>query len=246
MPTVCHITSFAKFPIPNPIPSLTIVTAFPEHLDECTGKAFHAEMADLRQEMAVNPNLQHAIQEEEAKDKKFIQGQGFAFTYFPLPGTAYFKNGQLIGSMTLGAQGSLSKDCEQLRARVAENSRRLEEALQAANNTCPDVRKRLRLRAEDVSPKSLTELLGSFPELGAPRGSRGGVLDFNAGYYFQAGTGGVATGVFGGVAWTGRDLGKRYSGCDQWKKVIDLWYQSPSSEPTVAAASKLFECDLNI
>eukprot|EP00931_Biecheleriopsis_adriatica_P122778 TRINITY_DN97807_c0_g1_i1.p1 TRINITY_DN97807_c0_g1~~TRINITY_DN97807_c0_g1_i1.p1 ORF type:complete len:510 (-),score=80.55 TRINITY_DN97807_c0_g1_i1:17-1546(-) len=252
IPTFCHITTFPKFPIPSPVPSQSLVMAWPKDAGDCNGKVLHAEIGHLMQEL---PN-QETLAIKEAEESTLVYSHGLAFTYFPLPGTAYWSNSQVVLGKTISAQRSLSKaTCEEMRAKVAMHSERLEAAVQAASKSCPDVYQRLTLRyreiKEDLSTKSLAQKhrlwLGRLPELGGLKAIRGGKLDFNAGYYGQIGIpGGFQVGVFTGVAWSGRDLGQRYRGCREWKKVIKLWYESPSTELDTAASSQMLDCDLGI
>jgi hypothetical protein len=232
VPSVCIGISITKFPIPSPIPSISLFLTWPTNLDQCNG----ANIKDAIEEVQEQAKSEVTAM-QELKQSAFGGMHGTSISVFPVPNVAYFAMGTVYASGLFG--GGIAADKLLQEGRKAAKT--IETLIAEAVEQCPALKKRFEhharsnvVRASPASSQSRGESMRivakSFPEIASIRTPRGTHVGFGAGVYGQIGWLGVTAGVFGGGAVKSQALGKKYAGCAKWKEVIKVWYDSPLSD----------------
>eukprot|EP00928_Gymnodinium_smaydae_P072173 TRINITY_DN5558_c0_g2_i1.p1 TRINITY_DN5558_c0_g2~~TRINITY_DN5558_c0_g2_i1.p1 ORF type:complete len:504 (-),score=38.97 TRINITY_DN5558_c0_g2_i1:362-1873(-) len=232
VPTVCIGVAVTKFPIPSPVPSISVFFIWPMVQDQCNGADIRDAINEVQKERksatAAVQDLQHAL---------FNGLHGSSFGVFPVPDVAYFAMGTVHTSGLFRGYVDTEKLLEESQRAAAE----IDNLILDAIYECPALRKRFELHAQSEDVKASLRLsksdvesrriiAKSFPELSSSTTHKSAHLGLGAGTYGQVGTHGVAAGVFGGGTFKCQSLGKKYRGCLQWRQVLKLWYNSPLSE----------------
>eukprot|EP00928_Gymnodinium_smaydae_P090847 TRINITY_DN7455_c0_g3_i1.p1 TRINITY_DN7455_c0_g3~~TRINITY_DN7455_c0_g3_i1.p1 ORF type:complete len:502 (+),score=57.47 TRINITY_DN7455_c0_g3_i1:71-1576(+) len=244
-PSVCIGISATKFPIPSPIPSVSLFVSWPAEHDECNGASIRDAIDDVQQE---RKSAETAV--EELNASAFHGFHGSSISVFPVPNVAYFAMGTLHSSAVLTGREATEKLAEEGQKAFAK----IESLITDAINACPAVQKRFQyhslsddVKASLAQSRSAGETLRivakSFPELSSVAEHQGTRLGFGVGSYFQVGVLGVSAGLFGGGSFKHQALGNRYEGCPEWSELIKLWYDSPlaSADPEDTVVSNVQE-----
>ncbi|CAJ1412613.1 unnamed protein product, partial [Effrenium voratum] len=233
-PEVCLALGFPVFPFPSPIPGVALISHWPFNTNNCNGMTLQSELGKAEQ------NLTQAVESEaERKPPGFMFRHGVHMNLFPIPAIGYFFNGaKPLGAMSF--LGGKTPDFSEVDASRAMVQKQLDAQLERAMEECPNIRRRFELhyRNREVQERLLESpgqrsriVASSFPEL-AGRGTirRQLKAKFAVGAFGVIGTGGLAVGLFGNVAFQGKSLAKLYKGCPAWREVVDLWDNNPVLE----------------
>lgn len=232
VPAVCIGISVTKFPIPSPVPTISLFVSWPIDQDQCNGANIRDAISEVEQEAS-----SEATAMQELKKSAFNGMHGSSISVFPVPNVAYFAMGTVHASGVFG--GGI--DTEQLLQEGRKAATEIEGLIKQAIEQCPTIASRFEghsmsddvrgaLAQSQTQGETLRIVAKSFPELASVSTSKGTHLGFGAGTYGQIGWLGATAGVFGGGSFQSSTLGKSYQGCSKWAQVIKVWYNSPLSE----------------
>jgi len=242
-PSICIGMSVVKFPIPSPVPSISLFITWPFSMSACNGMNLRDEIAEIKE--AGGADVAARLDEAEGSGAELSGGgsHGMAFGVFPVPDAAYFAMG--TGRLSWMSGAKRFADEKELSRILAADTTRIDKLMLNAMTECPETWNRFvahgKMLGKDPrgSAADRQAIARAFPEFSTlkPGGQRR--VGVGGGLYGQISFLGVAAGAFGGGSVQGRALGKKFRGCAPWKKVIQEWYRSPLSDLDVLRTARV-------
>jgi len=200
-------------------------------LRQCSGKALKADIDKIHTK---GKAVMKAMEDDETTGSTRIGTGaifGLLFTVFPVPEVSFFAMGTLSLTTLLGRKPhQIALESTEVEDLSADKIRALDAAIDAAltSDRCAHLRQRFELHSRGLgnssNPVVRRSILSSrFPELRTGRRGHVGLERWTRGVYLNIGPTRIAIGGFGVAEGRAKELASSYTGCKEWRRVIDLW-----------------------
>lgn len=136
IPSICIGMSITKFPIPSPVPSISLFITWPFSMSACNGMNLREEIAEIKE--AGGAGVAARLDEAEGSGPELSGGgsHGMSFGVFPVPEAAYFAMG--TGRLSWMSGARKFADEKGLSRILAADAARIDKLMLNAMAECPE------------------------------------------------------------------------------------------------------------